>query len=107
MKMRILFAALGLAAAILVFGQTSAKADHCRSGYGSGYGGGYYGGIGGTSVYRVAPNYGYGYGNYGSYYRGYGHHHHHDHGYYGGHYGHGRGRSIQVRTPGFSFGLYR
>ena len=105
MRKRILFAALGLAATAFVFGPSPAKADHCRSGFG-GYGGGYYGGRGVTSVYRVAPNYGYGYGNYGSYYRGHGHHHH-DHGYYGGRHGYGRGRSIQVRTPGFSFGLYR
>ncbi len=116
MRKRFLFAALGLAAAAFVFGPSPAKADHCGYGYGGGYGGGYYGGgyyggygggIGVTSVYRVSPSYGY--GNYGSYYGGDGHHHHRHHGYYGGHYGHGHGRSIYGygRTPRFSFGLYR
>lgn len=101
MKRRILFVALGLAAALVAFGQTSAKADHC-GGYGGYYGGGYggyYGGVAAAPVYRAVPNYGYGYGNY--YGGGYGHYHNH------GYYGRGYGSSIRVRTPGFSFGLYR
>ena len=109
MKKRIIFAALGLAAAFLMFGQSSAKADHCRSGYGGGYGGyrgGGYGGIGVTPVYRAPV---YGYGGYGSSYRGYDRGHHH--GYYSGYRNYGRGygygNSIRVRTPSFSFGLYR
>jgi hypothetical protein len=123
MKKHFLFAALGLAVALLAFGQSPAKAN-CRSGYGVGYGGygsygGYYGGVGVPSAYRVAPGYGYGsvsyggygygYPNYGSAYRG-GHHSHYaapygNLGYYGVGYGYGSG--LQIMTPGFRLGIGR
>lgn len=114
MKKRFLFAALGLAVALFVLGQSSAKADHRRSTCGAGYGGygSFYGGVGVAPVYPVAPSYGYGsyghgYQNYGSAYGGHDHHDHHHAAPYRnrGHYGRGYGTNIQVITPNFHLGV--
>lgn len=114
MRKRFVLAALGLAALAFAFGPNAARADHCRSGFGGGYGGysgyGGYGGYRGVSVvpnYGISQSYGYGYRGIGSYYGGQRHIHRH-HGYYGnrGFYGN-RGSSFYLRSPGFSFGIFR
>ena len=107
MKKQFLFAVLGLAAALFVFGESSAKADHFRTGYGTGYGS-YRGGVG------VTRGYGFDRGYRGGFDRGYGGGFHRGHGgfrppvppscrnrgYYGGY-----GNNINVLTPGLNLGV--
>ena len=109
MKKRFLFAALGLAAALFVFSESSAKADHARSSRGVGYSGygGYPGEIGISPIY---PGHGYERG-YDRDYRG-GFHRGHDHcrppvpppcPYRG--YRSGYRSNINVLTPGLNLGI--
>lgn len=117
MKGTSIFAALGLAVALLALGSNSASADHCGSGY---YGhGSYHGGYHGTAYYgsshygavHVTPTYSSGYRSfyqpsypsYGPYYRGSDHHGDYRRPHYRSGYSHGAG--FGTRTNLFIPGL--